>query len=154
MPLLAAALTAGALAAFAAALLLRDLVQSVIAFALGTAAFAGLLGTLGAPLVGALEVIVGIGLASILFLIAIALTSGRAEPGVARATRIAAPLVFAGAALLFATLPQTAGAPATPAGWIGPALWGTRGLDVAAQALVLLAAVLGVLAVVGEEGPA
>ena len=62
--------------------------------------------------------------------------------------------VLAGGAILIAViaiLPQTAGAPSAGTTWIGQGLWEARGLDLAAQALLVLAGVFGVLFVLGRE---
>lgn len=65
--------------------------------------------------------------------------------------------VFVGGALLILVLTAlpgpTVGEVESP--WVGPSLWEVRGLDMAIQALLILAGVLGVLLVLGsrEEGP-
>ena len=62
-------------------------------------------------------------------------------------------LVLAGGALLvavLASLPAQAPDPTSEGpSWIGEDLWGVRGLDLAAQALLVLTGVLGVLLVLG-----
>ena len=60
-------------------------------------------------------------------------------------------LVIAGGALLVAVLASlpAPGAPSEGPSWIGEDLWGVRGLDLAAQALLVLTGVLGVLLVLG-----
>ena len=62
-------------------------------------------------------------------------------------------IVLVGGAILIAiltVLPQ-AGVTAPGTTWIGQSLWETRGLDLAAQALLVLAGVFGVLFVLGRE---
>ncbi len=62
-------------------------------------------------------------------------------------------LLTGGAVLIgvLAALP-TPSAPPAPAGWIGQGLWEVRGLDLAAQAFIVLAGVFGVLLVLGRPG--
>jgi len=56
-------------------------------------------------------------------------------------------------ALLSAVPPGSSGTVDSP--WIGPWLWEARGLDIAVQALLVLAGVLGILLILGprEAGP-
>ncbi len=63
-------------------------------------------------------------------------------------------VVLTGGAILVAVLAALppAGAPPAEAGWIGPGLWEVRGLDLAAQAFLVLAGVFGVLLVLGRPG--
>lgn len=193
----AASLAAGgiAVAAFALAVSSRSLFRAIGAFAAGIVAFASLVALLGAPLVAALELVVGLGLTSVLFLVVavIAADDARGPPGArigpapgpvpgarapswtatlaalawpatltdarARALfadrRLRAGLSLAALALglagaVAAAAPEASGA---PAGWVGDALWETRGLDVAGQGLLLFASALGALAVVGKGEP-
>ncbi len=66
-------------------------------------------------------------------------------------------LVLTGGALLVAAIavvsafPSSGGAAAGTV-WVGQWLWDSRGLDLAAQALLVLAGVFGVLFVLGREG--
>jgi hypothetical protein len=66
-------------------------------------------------------------------------------------------VILAGGAVLIAVIaalsefPTPAG-PAPGTGWIGVDLWGTRGLDLAVQAFLVLAGVFGVLFVLGNGG--
>ncbi|NUN52730.1 MAG: hypothetical protein HUU06_08095 [Planctomycetaceae bacterium] len=60
----------------AAAAAARNLMAAVGAFALSSAFLAGLLFHLGAPLAGALELTVGAGLVSVLFLASLVLAGG------------------------------------------------------------------------------
>ena len=60
-----------------AALLLRDLIRSVIALGLGSASLATLFFLLGNPYAGGFELSVGTGLISILIIIGISLTEAR-----------------------------------------------------------------------------
>ena len=61
--------------------------------------------------------------------------------------------VLVGGALFVAVLAVLPSGTAPPAdsGWIGPDIWTVRGLDLAAQALLILAGVFGVLVVLGRE---
>lgn len=66
-------------------------------------------------------------------------------------------VILVGGALMVAVFSALPGGPATgvESPWIGPWLWEVRGLDLAIQALLILAGVLGVLLILGqkEEGP-
>lgn len=67
---------------------------------------------------------------------------------------VALLLVLGAGALLLGVvtvLPNPA-APEVESPWIGPFLWESRGLDLAVQALLILAGVLGVLLLLGREG--
>jgi len=78
-PLLLGGLLVPAVAAFLAAVFLKDFVRAVIAYAVGTAILAGVFALLGATLAAVLELTAGAGLVSVLFLVAITLTQGREE---------------------------------------------------------------------------
>jgi uncharacterized MnhB-related membrane protein len=69
------------IAAFTASIILRDFIQSVIAFALGSALLAGVFSLLGAYFSAVLELTVGAGLTAVLFIVAITLTEGQEERG-------------------------------------------------------------------------
>jgi len=62
-------------------------------------------------------------------------------------------VVLVGGAILIAVLAVLPQAGVTAPGdvWIGQSLWEVRGLDLAAQALLVLAGVFGVLFVLGRE---
>src|SRR3990170_1087544 len=110
-PFIVALLLGITLAAFLVAILQKEYVRAVIAFAAGSAFVAALFAYLGAPF-GA---------------------------------------VLVGVLALFPALPP-AGAPGPGTGWIGQGLWEVRGLDLAAQAFIVLAGVFGVLLVLGRPG--
>lgn len=67
------------LLAFGAAILRRNFVHAVIAYATGSALLAALFGLLGAPFAAVVELTVGAGLIAVLFLVAITLTQGAEE---------------------------------------------------------------------------
>ncbi len=66
---------------------------------------------------------------------------------------LTAGAVLVGVLALLPVLPP-AGAPGPGTGWIGQGLWELRGLDLAAQAFIVLAGVFGVLLVLGRPGEA
>ncbi len=62
-------------------------------------------------------------------------------------------VILVGGALLIAVFSALPGGPAMGVEnpWVGPWLWEVRGLDLAIQALLILAGVLGVLLILGRE---
>lgn len=67
------------LAAYIASIFLKNLVQAVISFAIGSALLAALFALLGATFAAVLELTVGAGLIAVLFIVAITLTKGTEE---------------------------------------------------------------------------
>ena len=147
-----------------AAVLARNLLRAVAAFALSSAFLAALFFTLGAPFAGAVELTVGAGLVSVLLLVSIVLSGGGEEAahrragGVGMQPRKALPAIVVATAFaaLFAVVLVAAvrssgkvGIPPLPAGPASPGavLWERRTLEVLAQGAVLLAGVMGVLSV-------
>jgi uncharacterized MnhB-related membrane protein len=84
-PVVLALLLGPMLVAFVAAIVLRGFIRAVIAFAAGSALLAGLFALLGAFFAAVLELTVGAGLTTVLFLVAITLTHGEEEAGVTTA---------------------------------------------------------------------
>ena len=62
-----------------AAILHKNLIRSVVAFALSSLCLAALFFVLASPYAGALELTVGAGLVSVLFLVALVLAGGEEE---------------------------------------------------------------------------
>lgn len=143
-----------ALAGLATALFARDLLRSVVAYALGSLGVAALLGALGLPVLAALELTLGAGLTSVLFLAALALTQGRDDAPSPRAAVPGFALAALGAALLLLALLDAAPAAWGQPGWLGDAYWVARGLDAVLSGAGLFAAVLGVLALLPREAVA
>jgi len=70
------ALGAAAIAFAGAAILQKNLIRAVFAFALSSTCVAGVFFMLGSPYAGALELTVGAGLVAVLFLVALVLSGG------------------------------------------------------------------------------
>jgi NADH:ubiquinone oxidoreductase subunit 6 (subunit J) len=130
------------------------LLHSALWLAGCSASLAALLYALGAHEVAVIELSVGAGLVTVLFVFAIAVAGDEA----AHATPVVPrPLAWAAIALLLAVigatvLPLGAAQAETAGGSFADALWRQRSLDVAVQVVLMFASALGVLGLLGEPG--
>lgn len=74
-----AAVLGGALVSFVLALRMRDLIRSIVCFALGSALVAASFFVLVSPLAAVFQLTVGAGLIAVLFLVAVTLAGGEEE---------------------------------------------------------------------------
>lgn len=144
---------------FVAAIILRDLLRSAIALAVGSAVLAIILFQLKAPYAAVFELSIGAGLIMVLFISAISLTR-REKPeaeekkkspllvipllllvGVALSSIIAAVVVFRSGIL-----------PAPGGGGFSQTLWQVRWLDILGQLGIILAGVLAIAALFRAKG--
>ncbi|MCR4433101.1 MAG: NADH-quinone oxidoreductase subunit J [bacterium] len=151
-------LTLGFLLFFALlAVFLRDTLLSVLSLATVSALLSIAFYQLNSPVAGAFELSVGAGLITVLAVLTISFLQKRKEkkqPGAA----LWLALSLALAALVFflfqALWPQVLAdiIPETSWGEVGEILWKVRLFDLLPQILVILAAVLGILALLRKEG--
>ncbi len=62
-------------------------------------------------------------------------------------------VIGGGVLIALVAVAQPAAAPPAAPTWVGEGIWETRGMDLAGQALLVLAGVFGVLLVLGREAP-
>jgi NADH:ubiquinone oxidoreductase subunit 6 (subunit J) len=151
-------LTLGFLLLFALlAVLLRDILLSVLSLAAVSALLSIAFYQLNSPVAGAFELSVGAGLITVLAVLTISFVQKRKEKRQAGAVLWVA-LSLAAVALIFflfqALWPQALANvfPETAWGDVGEVLWKVRLFDLLPQILVILAAVLGILALLRKEG--
>ncbi|HVO41690.1 MAG TPA: hydrogenase subunit MbhD domain-containing protein [Aggregatilineales bacterium] len=148
-------------AAFSAFLAIRSgsLLNSAIWLALSSVFVSILLYVLGAHEVAVIELSVGAGLVTILFIFAIAISGD--TPGALRST-IPHVLTWAAAGLAIVligalVLPALPGAAVSPVATDLPfatMFWQPRGLDALVQVVVIFAGALGILGLLGSQRPA
>lgn len=121
-----------------------------------SALLAVLIYALGAPEVAVIELSVGAGLVTVLFVFAFSVVGELTLDALTRVPRpLAWGLALAAAGLLawfLLPLTRTAAAPTETAGF-GETLWQARGLDVLVQIVLIFSGVLGVLGLVSEGAP-
>jgi uncharacterized MnhB-related membrane protein len=110
---------------------------------------------LGAPEIAVVELSVGAGLVTVLFVFAINLTG---DETLKTSSVIPKPLawglvVMAVALLAYLDIPRALVIPAPLAGGFADMVWQQRGLDVLLQVALIFAGVLGVLGILSESGP-
>lgn len=144
--------------AFAAqALRARRLLYSALWLAGASALLATIIYQLGAPEVAVIELSVGAGLVTVLFVFAINVAGEEAYVGPALVplwaggTAVLAALVLLGALALPIAGPAATGE-ASAEGSFAQVLWQARGLDVLVQIVLIFAGVLGLLGLLAESG--
>ncbi len=153
--MLMAALVLVTVAFAAQALRARRLLYSALWLAGASAVLATALYQLGAAMVAVIELSVGAGLVTVLFVFAINVAGeeGTVGPPVvpvwAGGTAVLVALVLIGALALPMPGPASAGA---PEGTFAQTLWEARGLDVLVQMVLIFAGVLGLLGLLAETG--
>lgn len=147
---------AGILICALAAIRAHRLLLSALWLAGASALTALMLFLLGAPEVAVIELSVGAGLVTVLFVFAINIAGENAQP---LRSLLPKPLawVLVGAVLVllgWMTIPNlTAGLSAPVENSFGATLWGERKLDVWLQVVLIFAGVLGVLGLLAENQP-
>jgi NADH:ubiquinone oxidoreductase subunit 6 (subunit J) len=146
--------TAGAVVCAIGAVAAKRLLSSALWLAGASALVAVCLYLLGAPEIAVVELSVGAGLVTVLFVFAINLTGD--EPLKARAA-VPRPLAWVLVALAvgllaWLDLPRTLLVPAPLAPGFAAAVWQQRGLDALLQVALIFAGVLGVLGLLSESG--
>ncbi|MBN2554787.1 MAG: NADH-quinone oxidoreductase subunit J [Anaerolineales bacterium] len=148
-----AALTLGAIMAAIFAIRAKRLLASAIWLALLSAIVSVLFYILGAPQVAVIELSVGAGLVTVLFVFAIAISGGEAEGG--RAPVPTSVAVVFGAAMMFMlawlVLPIEDPASVVEGTTFMQMLWEGRALDVMLQIAVFFSGVVSVLGLLGEN---
>ena len=151
-------LTLGFLLLFALlAVLLRDTLLSILSLAAVSALLSIAFYQLNSPVAGAFELSVGAGLITVLAVLTISFVQKRKEKR-QTGTVLWMALSLTVAALIFflfqALWPQALAniIPETSWGEVGEILWRVRLFDLLPQILVILAAVLGILALLRKEG--
>jgi len=130
----------------------RQLLASAIWLAAVSALVAIALYLIGAPQVAVIELSVGAGLVTVLFVFAISIAGEDAMTLSAAVPRpLAAILVILSAGLLgWMTLPALGIAPPLAESPFAQMLWEERGLDVLVQVVLIFAGVIGVLGLLSE----
>lgn len=130
----------------------RRLIIAAVWLAAVSACTAGLLYAAGAFEIAVIELSVGVGLVTVLFVFAITAVG---DPAGTAAPVVPMPLAWAliGVAvmLLAGMLIPMAGESGAPVAPLAQTLWQDRGLDVLAQAVLIFTGVLGVLGLLSEE---
>ncbi|HBU70036.1 MAG TPA: hypothetical protein DEE98_06580 [Elusimicrobia bacterium] len=142
------------------AVVLHDVLMSVLSLAVVSTLLSILFFQLGAPVAGVLELSVGAGLITVLIVLTISFIQERREQGrkpkavwVVFSVIISAALAY----ILYMLAPRASSVALLPARWseVGEILWKTRSFDLFPQALVVLSAAFGILALLrsgkGEE---
>ncbi|HEY70714.1 MAG TPA: DUF4040 domain-containing protein [Anaerolineae bacterium] len=131
----------------------RSLIRSALWLAGVSASIAVLFYMLGAHQVAVIELSVGAGLVTVLFVFAIGIAGAEIQPQrpivpktLAWVLILVAILLLAGFALPFATTVQHSTEPETTS-----VFWQQRGLDVIVQVVLIFCGVLGLLGVLAEE---
>jgi uncharacterized MnhB-related membrane protein len=146
---------AGAVACAVGAIAAKRLLVSALWLA-GASAMVSLgLYLLGAPEIAVVELSVGAGLVTVLFVFAINLTGDEPLKTLSPVPKpIAWGLVIVAVALLaYLDIPRTLIVPAPLAGGFADMVWQQRGLDVLLQVALIFAGVLGVLGLLTDPGP-
>ena len=150
--MLLAALSVAAVVCGCLAIRVRRLLIASIWLAALSACTAGLLYAAGAREVAVIELSVGVGLVTVLFVFAITMAG---DPATGAGPVVPAPvtwiLIAGSAALLAGMLLPLAGSGGPPAPPLAQTLWRDRGLDVLAQAALIFSGVLGVLSLLSGE---
>ena len=120
-----------------------------------SALIAALVYALGAPEVAVIELSVGAGLVTVLFVFAFSVIGELTLDARSMVPRwLAGALALAAVALLgWFLLPLGDPAPAVAGASFGETLWQARGLDVLVQVVLIFSGVLGVLGLLAEEAP-
>ncbi len=146
---------AGAVICAVGAIAARRLLASALWLAGTSALVALLLYLLGAAEVAVVELSVGAGLVTVLFVFAINLTG---EESLSAKALLPRPLAWGlvGLAILllaYLDIPRALVVPAPLTAGFAEAVWKQRGLDVLLQVALIFAGVLGVLGLLSESGP-
>jgi uncharacterized MnhB-related membrane protein len=131
------------------------LLDAAIWLAFSSAMVALLIYILGAPQVAVIELSVGAGLVTVLFVFAFSIVG---EATVDTATLIPRPLVWLlilalAFVLAWFIYPMPLPQPETSGMSFGEMLWNQRGLDVIAQVVLILAGVMGLIGLLSESRP-
>jgi uncharacterized MnhB-related membrane protein len=110
---------------------------------------------IGAPQVAVIELSVGAGLVTVLFVFAISIAGEDAMDVRGIVPRPVGLILAVGAVVLLGVmaLPALGVTPAAAEGTFADMLWQERGLDVLVQIVVIFAGVIGVLGLLGEATP-
>jgi NADH:ubiquinone oxidoreductase subunit 6 (subunit J) len=139
------------------AIFLKDNLLSVLSLAAVSALLAIVFFQLQAPVAGVFELSVGAGLITVLAVLTISFVQSKKEkayPGVLLWSLVA----LAAAAVIFFLLqffsPGTLSPAVVPSGWreVGDVLWKVRAFDLFPQVMIVLAAILGILALLRNRG--
>ena len=155
--MLVAALLVVMLAFAAQALRARRLLYSSLWLAGASALLATIVYQLGAPEVAVIELSVGAGLVTVLFVFAINVAGEEAYIGPPLVPLWAGGTAVLAALVLLGALAEPIGGPAAAAeagaeGSLAQVLWQERGLDVLVQIVLIFAGVLGLLGLLAESG--
>jgi NADH:ubiquinone oxidoreductase subunit 6 (subunit J) len=130
----------------------RGLIIVAVWLAVVSACTAGLLYAAGAFEIAVIELSVGIGLVTVLFVFAITAAGGPAGVAVPVVpVPLAGALIAISLVLLSVMLIPMVGEGGAPAAPLAQTLWQDRGLDVLAQAVLIFTGVLGVLGLLSGE---
>ncbi len=147
-------LVVGALVCALLALRVNRPLTAALWLAVSSALLAALFYTLGAPEIGVIELSVGAGLVTVLFVFAISVAGNEPQvlpPGLPQPLAWGLALV-AVALLVWKVLPAIGRLPATPeTASFTTMLWQQRGLDVLVQSVLIFAGVLGFLGLLAPD---
>jgi uncharacterized MnhB-related membrane protein len=146
---------AGAVICAVGAIAAKRLLVSALWLAGASAMVALGLYLLGAPEIAVVELSVGAGLVTVLFVFAINLTGDEPLKNLSPVPKpLAWGLVIVAVALLaFLDIPRALIVPAPLPGGFADMVWQQRGLDVLLQVALIFAGVLGVLGLLTDPGP-
>lgn len=140
------------LASAAVAIRARQLISSAIFLAIVSALLSVAIYWLGAPIGAVIELSVGAGLVTVLFVYAVNISGESEEEGSAVVSRwLAAPVVILLAGLLaFYLLPVLAKAVPAVEADLSTMIWEQRALDIQVQIVLIFSGVLGLLGLLAE----